>query len=58
MVTEIAERIINKLLDNYSEYDREEEIDTIEEDVMDAYEHCMPQADEDLYPCRTGQRDF
>lgn len=58
MVKEIAERIINNILSNYAEYEREDEIDTIEEDVMDAYNHCIPQADKDLYPCRTEQPNF
>lgn len=55
MVEEIATRIVNNILSNYAELEREEEVDTIEDDMMDAYNHCIPQADEDLYPCRIEQ---
>lgn len=58
MVEEIATRIVNNILSNYAELEREEEVDTIEDDMMDAYNHCIPQADEDLYPCRIEQHGF
>lgn len=51
MVNKISSRILNNILSNYAELEREEEVDTIMDDVM-LDDDFRPQASEDIDPCR------
>lgn len=48
-----ATAILNQLLDNYAEEDRDEEVDTIRDDVMvdDELRNFRPSADEEMRQC-------
>lgn len=46
--------MLNRIMDNYAEEDREEEVDTIRDDVMidDEIRNFRPQADDGVCGCK------